>query len=190
MTKSRGIRAPHKFWTQDEISLLHAIYADTLTAVIAKQIGRSVRTVYTKARGLGLKKSEKFLKEQGGRLDGIRGSGSRFKPGNRPWSAGLEGLHLSPDTEFKPGARPVNWMPLGARRINTCGVLERKIREGNNGALNWEAEHRMVWKEAHGPIPKNHVVAFKAGVVCGAQGGAWPHRSGWRDGWQVVLTQK
>jgi hypothetical protein len=54
-------------------------------------------------------------------------------------------------------------MPLGAHKISSDGYLTRKIREGPNGALNWEAEHRLVWKAAHGPIPRNHVVVFKDG---------------------------
>jgi hypothetical protein len=62
------------------------------------------------------------------------------------------------------GQRPPNWMPLGAHKLNADGYLVRKIREGNNGGLNWEGVHRLVWKEANGPIPARHVITFKAGM--------------------------
>jgi hypothetical protein len=39
----------------------------------------------------------------------------------------------------------------------------RKIREGNNGGLNWESVARLVWKEANGAIPARHMIVFKDG---------------------------
>lgn len=163
MTKSRGLRAPHIKWSQADLDHLRAVYASTLTADIATQLGRPYTAICGQATKLGLKKSVEFMRELGGRLDGHRGSGTRFKPGQTPWSAGRKGLSLSPATQFKPGARPVNWMPLGAHRVNGEGFLEQKVREGNNGGLNWEAVHRLVWKAAHGDVPKGHCVCFKAG---------------------------
>ncbi len=33
------------------------------------------------------------------------GNKGSFKSGNVPWNKGLKGIHLSPETEFKPGQR-------------------------------------------------------------------------------------
>jgi hypothetical protein len=33
------------------------------------------------------------------------------------------------------------------------------------GALyrNWVAVHRLVWEQAHGPVPPGHIVVFRPG---------------------------
>ena len=163
MTKSRNINAPRRHWTEQELARLRELYPHQLTADVAVSLDIKQELVHRRAYLLGIKKTETFMRELGGRLDGHRGSGTRFLPGNKPWSMGMKGLRMSPATEFKKGDRAINWMPLGTPRINHFGVLERKVKEGNNGGLNWEAVHRLVWKEAHGPIPKNHCVCFKPG---------------------------
>jgi hypothetical protein len=122
-----------------------------------------METVSQRAKKFGLKKTPEHVALHGGWLDGVKGQHTRFQPGLRPWNTGNKGIHWSPKSEFKQGNRPANWMPMGTVKLNSDGVLVRKVREGNNGGLNWEAEHRCVWREAHGPIPKTHCVVFKEG---------------------------
>lgn len=164
MTKSRGILPPKVFWTDAEKEVVRQLYPNTKNSEIIRILGRHTeKSVWSIAKVLGVKKSPEYLRVMGGQLDGVRGTASRFKPGNKPWTTGKKGLSLSPATQFKKGDKPINWMPLGAHRVNSEGVLERKVKEGNNGGLNWEAVHRLVWKEANGPIPKGHCVCFKPG---------------------------
>lgn len=163
MTKSRGILAPRKPWTAAEDETLRKLFPTTVTRELAALLSRRMETVSQRAKKFGLKKTPEHIALYGGWLDGVKGTGTRFQPGTRSWNTGNKGVHHSPKTEWKKGNRPANWMPLGTVKLNSSGVLVRKVREGNNGGLNWEAEHRCVWRDAHGPIPKTHCVVFKPG---------------------------
>jgi hypothetical protein len=163
MTKSRGILAPRKPWTDAEEALLREQFPTTVTRQLAELMGRRMEVVSARAKKLGLKKTPEHVALHGGWLDGVKGAATRFQPGLVPWNTGNKGIHWSPKSEFKKGNRPANWMPLGTVKLNSDGVLVRKVREGNNGGLNWEAEHRCVWADAHGEIPKMHCVVFRPG---------------------------
>lgn len=39
-----------------------------------------------------------------------------FKKGHIPWTKGMKGIHLSPETEFKKGGKPPTWCPVGTIR--------------------------------------------------------------------------
>lgn len=163
MTKSRGILAPRKPWTEADDETLRKLFPTTVTRALAAQLGRRMETVSQRVKKFGLKKTPEHIATHGGWLDGVKGAHTRFQPGLKPWNTGNFGVHHSPKTEFKKGMRAPNVMPLGTVKLNSDGVLVRKVREGNNGGLNWEAEHRCVWRDAHGPIPKGHCVVFKPG---------------------------
>jgi len=167
MTKSKGIAPPRRPWTEEDLQLLRDLYPDVPCSAIAQTLGRSNAAVYSTGKKLGLAKSAEFLaSEHSGRVQ--RGKqhpamvASQFPKGIVPWNKGKR-ICVSPNhTWFQPGHVPATWLPLGSVRFNKRGgYLERKVREGNYGALNWEAVHRLVWKEAHGPIPEGHMVAFK-----------------------------
>jgi hypothetical protein len=165
MTKSRGILPPKIFWTEAEKALVVQLYPNTKNSEIIRILGRHTeKSVWGIANKLGVKKSPEYLKALGGQLDGKRDNGMRFRPGEKPWCTGLKFPGKTSSTSFMKGQRPPNWMPLGSHKLNTDGYLTRKIREGNNGGLNWEGVHRLVWKEANGSIPARHVITFKAGM--------------------------
>lgn len=164
MTKSRGILPPRTPWTAEQRELIRQRYPDTKNSELAALTGHTEKSIYTIAKKLGVKKSPEYLRVMGGYLDGHRGFQKRFEPGHVPWVAGKKFPGRTSSTSFRPGQRPPNWMPLGAHRVNSQGVLERKVREGNNGGLNWEAVHRLVWKAANGPVPNRHVITFKPGT--------------------------
>jgi hypothetical protein len=170
MTKSRGILTPRHRWTEDEIALVRRDYANRKAGDIASEIGVKIHVVHKMATKLGLKKSREFLaSEASGRLSKLlaRGIDHRFKKGwpnehrrGKPFpTRGRMGL-----TQFKKGQTPHNArFAIGDRRVNSEGYLDRKISNDRKGALNWTAEHRLVWMEANGPIPPGHLVAFKQG---------------------------
>lgn len=57
--------------------------------------------------------------------------------------------------------------PIGSERINSDGLLERKVAHGEaaNTARRWAGVHRLVWEAARGPIPPGSAVCFKPGCA-------------------------
>jgi hypothetical protein len=177
MTKSRGINRPRVYWTAADLATLTARYADTRTADLAVELGRPEAAIYSKARVLGLSKSEAFLaSDKSGRVQ--RGKqnpamrATQFKPGALPWNTGTKGLvGVHPNcraAQFKPGRPPQesrNYLPIGSRRVNCDGYLEEKVTDDQSivPARRWVAVHRLVWQAANGPIPRGYAVVFKPG---------------------------
>ena len=159
-------------WTDEDKEVVRLFYADTPTSDIARALGRPVGQVYRIAQKLGLHKSEDYLASPAsGRLDGVRGNGSRFRKGQSSWNAGLKGWQAggrAAETQFKKG-RPAdlshNYQPIGTERINKDGYLERKVTDDPNLApvRRWVAVHRLVWEAVNGPIPAGHAVCFRPG---------------------------
>lgn len=151
-----------RFWTNHEVELLMSRYADEPSAVIAECLGRPVAAIQSKAKLLGLKKSEAFMSSPlSGRLDGVRGTATRFQKGAPSWNKGkqFQSSGRSEETQFKPGGLPHNHVPIGTEVMATEGYLKIKVDEPNK----WEWTHRRNWEAAHGPIPKGMALIFKNG---------------------------
>lgn len=86
---------------------------------------------------------------------------TEFKPGRTPINKGTRGLwpNCGGHTKFKPGNRPANYMPVGTVAKNTDGYWRVKMADPNV----WAFKHRLLWEEAHGPIPDDMVVMFLDG---------------------------
>lgn len=81
-----------------------------------------------------------------------------FEKGSKPWNTGTKGVCKPNSGNFKKGQITWNKKPIGYERIdNKDGYVHIKIAEPNVFAL----KHRYVWEQHHGPVPDNHVVAFK-----------------------------
>jgi hypothetical protein len=85
--------------------------------------------------------------------------GTEYRPGHVPWTKGKKGLVCGGHTKFKPGHRPANYMPVGTVAKNTDGYWRVKLADPNV----WAFKHRLLWEEAHGPIPDDMVVMFLDG---------------------------
>ena len=176
MTKSRGILAPRKPWTELELELLRKNYADSRTEDIAQALGRTLSTTYQQARRLGLLKSAQWIadtaRERSTRPD--HGSAkTRFTKGQQSWNKGLKGVvgvqEACRATQFKKGRPPEesrNYKPVGSLRVTRDGILERKMTDDPllYPARRWTPVARLVWEEANGPIPPKHLVRFKPGM--------------------------
>lgn len=164
MTKSRGINRPKWRPTPEQLEVVRAKFPHMRTADLAAQLGVGYHQLQKCASGLGLRKSEEFLTgPEGGRLDGVRGGGARFAKGHVPWTKGRKFPGgLSPQTLFKAGKKPHNYLPTGSYRIG-AGYLQRKVSETGYPPHDWQMVHRLVWQEAHGPIPDGYAVAFRPG---------------------------
>lgn len=162
MTKSRGINAPKWRPSAEQLDAMSREFATTPTAVLAERFGVGYHTVARMAARLGLRKDEAYLNGAGGRLDGVRGTSTRFQPGHVPWSKGRKLPGHAARTAFKAGQVPHNYLPVGSLRVGS-GYLQRKVTDTGYPPRDWVMVHRLVWEAAHGPIPPGHAVAFKPG---------------------------
>ena len=125
-------------------------YIGTGWQAMADLLNQEFGTSYTKGQMTAYYKNHK--------LDsGLRG---HFKRGGIPYNKGLKGLNIGgEETQFKPGRISWNYLPVGTERTNTDGYVEIKIADLNK----WKGKHRIIWAEAHGPVPKGYVVLFADG---------------------------
>jgi len=168
---ARPTRRP---WAEWELRELRELYPDLLAETVAAELRRSVRSVYQMAAKLGLRKSAEFQERERERHRRRNEQtpallAGRFSKGFVPWNKGMKGLQYegSRATQFKPGQRRGAaerlWVPIGTHRISKDGYLEVKVRDAGHGAKNFEAVHRIVWADVHGPVPAGHIVVFRSG---------------------------
>jgi len=161
-----------KLWTSAKIELLKRLYPHRKTKDVAKACGHPITSVYHMAHDLGLKKSAAFHSDtkKSGRFNKLTMGGIpfRFPKGHAPANKGLRRPGYAPgrmaQTQFKKGQFPVNKDPdfyvLGALRVNADGYIDMRVSFAP-GACGWRALHRILWEDAHGPIPRGHIVTFK-----------------------------
>lgn len=176
MTKTQGLIAKRKPWTDAEREIVRDLYPDIPCADIAAFLDRHPGSVYQAAMTMGLQKSDHFFSSDiSGRI--LRGKidqrmvVGRFKPGLTPWNKGTRFVAggRSAETRFKKGDRPANTQPIGAYRLvfekNGRTHLEQKT-SNTKGAnhMRWTPVSRIVWEAANGPVPDGHLVIFRKGM--------------------------
>lgn len=153
-----------KKWTDEEKRIVRDMYPDHFASEIAAMIGKTVSGVQQMARSMGVRASKERVAETGRRTAQNPNSiASRFGKGHASWNNGKK---MDPEvyekikrTMFKKGHVSVNRRPIGSERVNVDGYVEVKVAEPNK----WRLKHRVVWEEAHGPIPSGYNVQFKNG---------------------------
>lgn len=172
MTKSRGILPPRRWWHDDELAWLIALYPDVKTDLVAEALGRTVKQCYQKARQLGLGKSAEYLASPEAcrlRRGEHVGAAYWFGKGHTPWN---KGSHFtaggrSAETRFKPGTRNGRaaklWQPIGSTRLSKEGYLQRKVSDTGYTPRDYVGVHTLLWQEHHGPVPPGHALCFKNG---------------------------
>jgi phage protein len=83
----------------------------------------------------------------------------RFEKGITPHNKGRKYPGTGNKTTFRKGATPHNKMKVGEDAITTDGYVKTKIAEPDV----WEFKHKLIWTEAHGPIPEKHSIIFADG---------------------------
>lgn len=133
---------------------------------VAELTGLTDKQVYNRVSVMKLKKHPRFKYDQNRKLALIVGASGRFKTGSVPHNKGKK---MSPElyaktkpTMFKPGDKPLNTKPLHTInvRIDTRGTAYAYIKIQDS---HWQLYHRYLYEQAHGPIPKGYIVAFKDG---------------------------
>lgn len=88
------------------------------------------------------------------------GRTGHFTKGHKSWNTGKKGLKTGGEvTQFKKGHKPWNYKPVGTERVNGEGYVDVKVADPNV----WKAKHRIIWEEANGQIPEDHVLIFADG---------------------------
>lgn len=150
-------------------------YATENTKALAEDLGLTLRRTYNIASRMGLKKAPAYnMTGHSGRFQkgSTAGKKTRFKKGCTPHNKGQRMPGYAPgrmaETQFKPGQQTHTWKPIGTlrKRRDKTGIVyvERKMTDTGYTAGDYVAVHRLVWIEAHGPIPNGHVVRFKDGM--------------------------
>jgi len=138
-------------WNKIDSDKFRNLYPDVSNKELAKLFGVSESSIINRATKLGIKKSQEYMS---------RGPG-QFREGHQAWNKDIKGIHLSRETEFKPGHIPAN------TKYNGCISLRiRKRRDGKYYFIRldkmiWIPYHRYLWEKYYGPIPEGRIVAFK-----------------------------
>ncbi|HLC04798.1 MAG TPA: HNH endonuclease signature motif containing protein [Anaerolineales bacterium] len=73
---------------------------------------------------------------------------------------GWKGQHRSRQTEFKPGSRPQNWVPVGSEAIRKGNLCWIKVCEPNV----WRSRSHLVWEKHHRrTLPAGWIVRHRNG---------------------------
>ncbi|WP_120510931.1 HNH endonuclease signature motif containing protein [Photobacterium salinisoli] len=90
-----------------------------------------------------------------------------FEKGAKPWNTGTKGAVKPNSGCFKPGVKPKNFKPVGHERIcSKDGYVLIKTDQVNpytGASTSYRFKHLVVWEQAHGPVPKGHILRFKDG---------------------------
>lgn len=160
--RRRPCRPDHRAWTPMEDDIVRATFPYVHNQVLADRLGRTEPAIVRRAAKLGVRKAPEYLAQHP----------TRFQAGHKPWNTGMKGFQpggRSVETRFKRGemhgAAQHNYKPIGSLRVNAEGYLERKVTDAHPvPARRWVGVHRLVWEAAHGPVPRGHVVRFRAGM--------------------------
>jgi HNH endonuclease len=168
-------------WSKREEAKLRKLYPTRKTSEVARIIGRSLCATNQWAFKLGLHKTAEYkaraLKECGEvaaqRPAAIR---SRFPKGLVPANKGLRrpgysiGRGRMRSTQFKPGQRSRNWLPIGGLKVvdgylyvKISDIPEKVSGKKSGSSPNWKLLHHKVWEDAGNPriTFRTHALAFK-----------------------------
>ncbi|WP_281916218.1 HNH endonuclease signature motif containing protein [Caldimonas thermodepolymerans] len=161
-------------WTPELDAELLRRYETEAAVDIARDFGCTQSALYQRAYKLGAKKTSDWAREctrkrwAQGRYENSRAGLAKGRGWNKglPQSEWIRNPEAVQATQFRPGAMPYNWVPVGSYRVTTTGDVERKVADDRTPGMsrrNWKPVRVLVWEAAHGPVPPGHVVRFKDG---------------------------
>ncbi|MEH6415908.1 HNH endonuclease signature motif containing protein [Pseudomonas sp. CGJS7] len=121
-------------WTEQEIALLCELYPNMRTREVSERIGRPYLATRRKAGQLALRKTDDYMLRHP----------HEFQPG-----------HKVPRERLTNPPKPIG------TEIFRHGCVMRKVNLTGDHSADWKYVHRIVWEEAHGPIPPGYRVVFK-----------------------------
>lgn len=90
------------------------------------------------------------------------GRTGRFEAGHVPANKGTKGMSHRNRTTFRAGNVAANRVPVGSEKLRVDGYVYVKVADGFKNA-NWIQKHILVWEQANGPLPAEHVLIFANG---------------------------
>ncbi len=165
-SKAAKGRSTDKWRVLDEIIAL--IYADMHNHEIEEFLGIKHADLISRACIMGLKKSKKIMREVAQRRAVNLSGEHRFQPGLVPWNKGMRGFDpVLGRGLYCNGLGAPHAVPIGTTRLRGATpqnpkareYLEKKVAEPSV----WERVHRLVWEQANGPVPDEHIIVFKPG---------------------------
>jgi hypothetical protein len=153
-------------WSAPEVEIVRRLYPHFTAKRIAEALDRSERSVYSCANGLGLSKSEEFMRsDASGRIvKGVRRSaGTEFKKGHATWNKGAHYVAggRSAETRFAKGHRPHTWRPIGHERVSKEGYLQRKVTDTGVTRRDYVSIHHLVWRMHGHEVPRGYALCFR-----------------------------
>lgn len=82
-----------------------------------------------------------------------------FPKGHVPANKGKKGIGGWPETHFKKGHMPYNYLPVGTELKKCDGYVYVKIADPNK----WKQKHIIIWEAANGAVPDKHRIIFADG---------------------------
>lgn len=165
-SKAAKGRSTDKWRVLDEIIAL--IYADMHNHDIEEFLGIKHADLISRACMLGLKKSKKIMHEVAQRRAVNFSAAHQFKPGLVPWNKGMRGFDpVLGRGLYRNGLGAPHAVPIGTTRLRGATqqnptarqYLEKKVAEPSV----WVRVHRLVWEQANGPVPDEHIIVFRPG---------------------------
>lgn len=169
MPRAKGVKnvKPARKWTEEEIEFLRVNYPiydrNELLAKFNEHFSEPI--------------TQSSLKATLGRYKIFSGRTGLWQKGHTSWNKGLKwDDYLSPEsqascrrTQFNKertmNNANHNEVPVGTEREYDGYVyIRQEVRNEKSKAYRWwKLKHHIIWEEANGPIPKDHVVIFADG---------------------------
>lgn len=149
-------------WSEEDLAYLRSHFPHLYTKDLAAYFNRSYGSVSSMAKLHGIHKSEQFkAMDKARHVEQLLSAGLkyRYKAGNVPMNKGMkmttDVYNKCKNTMFRKGVVPHNAKYDGYERLNKEGYVEVRVAMGK-----FRLKHRVIWEEAHGPIPKGYIVTF------------------------------
>ena len=153
-----GVPRARKQYTEEQIGYLKELSAQGL-------FNREITERFNKK--FGTKKTVNAISNQRYKYGFTTTARNYWKSGHEPWNKGLKGVNFGgKETQFKPGHKPHNWVPVGSERVNADGYIDVKVHDytGKDSKKNWKGKHIITWERHHGrKVPNGHAVIFGDG---------------------------
>ena len=127
---------PTKLYPAEVMAFIKGNYAGVGPLEMTKRLNETFGTNYTFKQIAAYYRNHRYNS----------GVNSRFQKGE----------HFSLATEFKPGQMPVTYLPVGTEKIKDDGYVWVKVADPRT----WKQKHRLIWEEAHGPVPDGYCLVF------------------------------
>jgi hypothetical protein len=159
-----------KIWSDEDVKYLMENYHNTEAKDIAEFLQLSIRSVYTKAYILGVKRDAGSLSERMKKYCRENPNSAIklgwFPKGNIPHNKGQkmpeDVYEKCKGTMFKKRHISSNALAIGTEVVRHCRVYDIiYVKVPNKKKL--VPKHRYIWEQANGTIPKGFNVSFKDG---------------------------